>query len=78
MEAFIAARNLFFFVPAFHGVDMKDVCFQLDDAICHTSHVTIDLLRQKFDGRLISRNDVVNYPPKVRFDIVGLFPVGRR
>lgn len=53
-----------FFVPALHGIDVNDVWFQQDGATCHTSHATIDLLRQTFDGRLISRNGDVNWPPR--------------
>ena len=37
-------------VFALHGIDvLYDVCFQQDGATCNTSHVTIDLLCQKFD-----------------------------
>ena len=43
------------------GIVVNDVWFQQDWATCPTSHVTIDLLRQTFDGRLISRNgDVIS------------------
>ena len=53
-----------FFVPALDGIDVDNVWFQQDGATCHTSHATIDLLRETFDGRLISRNGDVNWPPR--------------
>ena len=59
-----------FFVPDFHGinVNVNDVWFQQDDATCHTSHATINLLRQTFDGRLISRNGDINWSP-ISYDL---------
>ena len=48
------------FVRDLHGINMNAVYFQQGDATCHTSHAAIDLLRQTFDGRLISRNGDVN------------------
>lgn len=51
-------------MPALHGIDVNDVWFQQDGATCHTSHATIDLLRQTFDDRLISRNGDVNWPAR--------------
>ena len=45
---------------ALDGIDVDNVWFQQDGATCHTSHATIDLLRETFDGRLISRNGDVN------------------
>lgn len=36
--------------------------FQQDGARCHTARETIDLLRQHFPGRVISRNANVNWP----------------
>ena len=43
---------------------MDDIYFQQDDATCHTSGETIDLLRQKFPGGVISRNGDYNWPPR--------------
>ena len=48
-----------FFVPALHDIDVKHVSFQKNDATYNTSHATIDLLRQAFDGHLISRKSDV-------------------
>ena len=42
-----------FFVPARDGIDVNNVWFQQDGATCHTSHATIDILHETFDGRLI-------------------------
>ena len=50
-----------FIVPALEDIDVDNVWFQQDGATFHTSHATIDLLHQTFDGRLISRNGNVNW-----------------
>ena len=36
---------------------MNDVWFQQNGKTCQTSHATIDLLHETFDGRLVNRND---------------------
>ena len=48
-------------------------------ATSHTANVTINLLKTKFGERVISRNGPVGWPPcvVVRFDAIGLFPIGR-
>ncbi|GFU92167.1 uncharacterized protein TNCV_2530261 [Trichonephila clavipes] len=38
--------------------------FQQDGATCHTARATIDLLRDTFGDRLISRFGPVNWPPR--------------
>ncbi|GFY09159.1 DUF5641 domain-containing protein [Trichonephila clavipes] len=38
--------------------------FQQDGATCHTAHATIDLLKDTFGDRLISRFGPVNWPPR--------------
>ena len=38
--------------------------FQQDGATCHTAKATIDLLNEKFSGRLISRNTNFGWPPR--------------
>ncbi|GFY09619.1 putative DD41D transposase [Trichonephila clavipes] len=38
--------------------------FQQDGATCHTARVTIDLLKDTFGDRLISRFGPVNWPPR--------------
>ena len=64
-------------MPTLDGIDVENVWFQQDGATCHTSHATIDLLRETFDGRLISRNGDQLAAKKLRFDTVGQFPVRR-
>lgn len=44
--------------------NLNAMWFQQDGATCHTACQTIDLLREKFDGRVISRNGYVNWPPR--------------
>ncbi|GFT50199.1 transposable element Tc3 transposase [Trichonephila clavipes] len=38
--------------------------FQQDGATCHTAHATIDLSKDTFGDRLISRFGPVNWPPR--------------
>ena len=45
-------------------MDVDDVYFQQDGATCHTSGETIGLLREKFPGRVISRNGDYNWLPR--------------
>ncbi|GFU68839.1 hypothetical protein TNCV_1548231 [Trichonephila clavipes] len=42
----------------------KWVPFQQDGATCHTARATIDLLKDTFGDRLISRFGPVNWPPR--------------
>ena len=53
-----------FLWPELEDMDVDDVYFQQNDATCHTSGETIGLLREKIPGRVISRNDDYNWPPK--------------
>ena len=53
-----------FVLPNLNGIDMKHVWLQKDEATCRPSHATNDLLCQTFEGRLISRNGNVNWPPR--------------
>ncbi|GFS57503.1 putative DD41D transposase [Trichonephila clavipes] len=41
-----------------------ELCFQQDGATCHTARATIDLLKDTFGDRLISRFRPVNWPPR--------------
>ena len=45
-------------------MDVDDVYFQQNRTTCYTSGETIGLLREKFPGRVISRNCDCNWPPK--------------
>ncbi|GFU86650.1 uncharacterized protein TNCV_4659461, partial [Trichonephila clavipes] len=41
-----------------------ELWFQKDGATCHTARATIDLLKDTFGDRLISRFGPVNWPPR--------------
>ncbi|GFX63522.1 putative transposable element [Trichonephila clavipes] len=53
-----------FFIPELNNHDVQELWFQQDGATCHTAHATIDLLKDKFGDRLISRFGPVNWPPR--------------
>ncbi|XP_073847020.1 uncharacterized protein [Musca autumnalis] len=53
-----------YFVPELDGMNVDELWFQKVGATCHTAHVTIDLLKETFDERIISRNGPVNWPPR--------------
>ncbi|GFU21846.1 uncharacterized protein TNCV_3283271 [Trichonephila clavipes] len=44
--------------------DCLELWFQQDGATCHTARATIDLLKDTFGDRLISRFEPVNWPPR--------------
>ena len=45
-------------------MDVGDVYFQQYGAMCYTGGETIGLLREKFPGRVISRNGDYKWPPR--------------
>ncbi|GFU67496.1 putative DD41D transposase [Trichonephila clavipes] len=49
-----------FFIPELNNHDVQELWFQQDGATCHTSRATIDLLKNTFGDRLISRFGPVN------------------
>ncbi|GFW25666.1 uncharacterized protein TNCV_1309271 [Trichonephila clavipes] len=51
-----------FFIPELNNQDVQDLWFQQDGATCHTARATIDLLKDTFGDRLISRFGPVNWP----------------
>ncbi|GFT74484.1 putative transposable element [Trichonephila clavipes] len=53
-----------FFIPDFNNHYVQELWFQQDGATCHTARVTIDLLKDTFGDRLISRFGPVNCPPR--------------
>ncbi|GFX39433.1 uncharacterized protein TNCV_2667951 [Trichonephila clavipes] len=53
-----------FFNPEWNNHDVQELWFQQDGATCHTARATIDLLKDTFDDRLISRFGPVNWPPR--------------
>ncbi|GFU62077.1 putative transposable element [Trichonephila clavipes] len=53
-----------FFIPELNNHDVQELWFQQDGAICHTARATIDLLKDTFSDRLISRFGPVNCSPR--------------
>ncbi|GFW60129.1 putative transposable element [Trichonephila clavipes] len=53
-----------FFIPELNTHDVQELWFQQDGAACHTARATIDLLKDTFGDRLISRFGPVNWPPR--------------
>ncbi|GFV80515.1 hypothetical protein TNCV_2150491 [Trichonephila clavipes] len=53
-----------FFIPELNNHDVQELWFQQDGAKCDTARATIDLLKDTFGDRLISRFGPVNWPPR--------------
>ncbi|GFY15389.1 DUF4817 domain-containing protein [Trichonephila clavipes] len=53
-----------FFIPELNNHDVQELWFQQDGTTCHTARATIDLLKDIFGDRLISRFGPVNWPPR--------------
>ncbi|GFU18845.1 uncharacterized protein TNCV_1085831 [Trichonephila clavipes] len=53
-----------FFIPELNNHDVQELWFQQDGATCPTARATIDLLKDTFGDRLISRFGPVNWPPR--------------
>ncbi|GFV46746.1 transposase [Trichonephila clavipes] len=53
-----------FFIPELNNHDVQELWFQQDGATCHTARATIDLLKDSFGDRLISRFGPVNWPSR--------------
>ncbi|GFV19683.1 putative LOC100569746 [Trichonephila clavipes] len=53
-----------FFIPELNNHDVQELWFQQNGATCHTFRATIDLLKDTFGDRLISRFGPVNWPPR--------------
>ncbi|GFV87311.1 putative LOC100569746 [Trichonephila clavipes] len=53
-----------FFIPELNNHDVQELWFQQDDTTRHTARATIDLLKDTFGDRLISRFGPVNWPPR--------------
>ncbi|GFV38948.1 DUF4817 domain-containing protein [Trichonephila clavipes] len=53
-----------FFIPELNNHHVQELWFQQDGATCHTARATIDLLKDTFGDRLISRFGPVNWPPR--------------
>ncbi|GFW18700.1 DUF4817 domain-containing protein [Trichonephila clavipes] len=52
------------FIPELNNHDVQKLWFQQYGATCHTARATIDLLKDTFGDRLISRFGPVNWPPR--------------
>ncbi|GFV24512.1 DUF4817 domain-containing protein [Trichonephila clavipes] len=50
--------------PFWNGVRHRELWFQRDGSTCHTARATIDLLKDTFEDRLISRFGPGNWPPR--------------
>ncbi|GFW29487.1 retrovirus-related Pol polyprotein from transposon TNT 1-94 [Trichonephila clavipes] len=53
-----------FFIPELNNHDVQELWFQQDGATCHAARATIDLLKDTFGDRLISRFGPVNWPSR--------------
>ncbi|GFV37572.1 DUF4817 domain-containing protein [Trichonephila clavipes] len=53
-----------FFIPELNNHDVQELWFQQYGATCHTARATINLLKDTFGDRLISRFGPVNWPPR--------------
>ncbi|GFV44768.1 putative LOC100569746 [Trichonephila clavipes] len=53
-----------FFIPELNYHDVQELWFQQDGVTCHTTRAPIDLLKDTFGNRLISRFEPVNWPPR--------------
>ncbi|GFW50403.1 putative DD41D transposase [Trichonephila clavipes] len=53
-----------FFIPELNNHNVQELWFQQDGATSHTARATIDLLKDTFGDRLISRFGPGNWPPR--------------
>ncbi|GFT41900.1 DUF4817 domain-containing protein [Trichonephila clavipes] len=53
-----------FFIPELNNHDVQELWFEQDGATCHTARATIDLLKDTFGDRLISRFGPGNWLPR--------------
>ncbi|GFV19198.1 uncharacterized protein TNCV_3224161 [Trichonephila clavipes] len=53
-----------FFIPESNNHDVQELWFQQDGATCHTARATIDLLKDTFGDRHISRFGPVKWSPR--------------
>ncbi|GFY08935.1 putative DD41D transposase [Trichonephila clavipes] len=53
-----------FFIHELNNHGVQELWFQQDGSTCHTARATIDLLKDTFGYRLISRFEPVNWPPR--------------
>lgn len=53
-----------FVLPKMREKGLENFWFQQDGATCHTAHATMDYLRRKFPGRVVSKNGDIDWPPR--------------
>ncbi|GFW44760.1 uncharacterized protein TNCV_4510741 [Trichonephila clavipes] len=53
-----------FFIPKLNNHDVQELWFQQDGATCHTARATIELVKDTFGDRLISRFGPVIWSPR--------------
>ncbi|GFW28865.1 transposable element Tc3 transposase [Trichonephila clavipes] len=53
-----------FSTPELNNHDVQELWFQQDGATCYTARATINLLKDMFGDRLISRFGPVSWPPR--------------
>lgn len=53
-----------FVLPQMREKGLKEFWFQQDGATCHTARSTMDYLRRKFLGRVISKGGDIDWPPR--------------
>ncbi|GFU13127.1 histone-lysine N-methyltransferase SETMAR [Trichonephila clavipes] len=59
-----------FFIPELNNHDVQELWFQQDGATCHKVRATIDLLKDTFGDRLISRFGLANWPPSYEHNLI--------
>ncbi|GFT34861.1 putative LOC100569746 [Trichonephila clavipes] len=64
LQSMVIGISANFFIPELNIHDVHELWFQQDGATCHTARATIDLLKDTFGDRLISRFGPVNWPPR--------------
>ena len=62
-DRYQAMLNVFFFTKI-EEENIGNIWFQQDDATCHTTEATLDVLRPVFEDRIISRRADVVLPPR--------------
>ncbi|GFY51998.1 putative DD41D transposase [Trichonephila inaurata madagascariensis] len=63
LNGFVNKQNMRYW-PELEYMDLDSMWFQQDGTTSHTAHGTIDLLKNKFDERVTSRNGPVDWPPR--------------
>lgn len=53
-----------YLVNQLNNYDVQELWFQQDGATCHTARATIELLKETFGNRIVSRFGPVNWPPR--------------